>query len=58
VLAPLLIFGGCLGWIEGQFLPGDHGAWALIGMAAMMGGTMRSPLTAILFASELTGISD
>jgi chloride channel protein, CIC family len=55
VLAPLLIFGGCAGWLEGQVLPGDHGAWALIGMAAMMGGTMRSPLTAILFAVELTG---
>lgn len=55
VLAPLLIFGGCAGWLEGQLLPGAHGAWALIGMAAMMGGTMRSPLTAILFAVELTG---
>src|ERR1700744_5270886 len=55
VLAPLLIFGGCDGWLEGQWLPGDQGAWALIGMAAMMGGTMRSPLTAILFAVELTG---
>jgi H+/Cl- antiporter ClcA/CBS domain-containing protein len=55
VLAPLLIFGGCVGWLEGQYLPGDHGAWALIGMAAMMGGTMRSPLTAILFVIELTG---
>jgi chloride channel protein, CIC family len=55
VLAPLLIFGGCLGWLEGQFLPGDSGAWALLGMAAMMGGTMRSPLTAVLFAAELTG---
>ena len=55
VLAPLLIFGGCAGWLEGQFLPGEPGAWALIGMAAMMGGTMRSPLTAILFAVELTG---
>ncbi|WP_375309789.1 chloride channel protein [Bradyrhizobium sp. A5] len=55
VLAPLLIFGGCAGWLEGQFLPGDAGAWALIGMAAMMGGTMRSPLTGILFAAELTG---
>jgi len=55
VLAPLLIFGGCLGWLEGQYLPGDHGVWALIGMAAMMGGTMRSPLTAIVFAIELTG---
>ncbi|HEY7990740.1 MAG TPA: CBS domain-containing protein, partial [Stellaceae bacterium] len=28
--------------------------WALLGMAAMMGGTMRSPLTAIVFAVELT----
>ena len=55
VLAPLLIFGGCLGWLEGQFLPGDSGAWALLGMAAMMGGTMRSPLTGVLFAAELTG---
>lgn len=55
VLAPLLIFGGCAGWLEGQYLPGDAGAWALLGMAAMMGGTMRSPLTGILFAVELTG---
>jgi chloride channel protein, CIC family len=55
VLAPLLIFGGCVGWLEGQVLPGPHGAWAVLGMAAMMGGTMRSPLTAILFAIELTG---
>jgi CBS domain-containing protein len=55
VLAPLLIFGGCLGWLEGQVLPGNAGAWALISMAGMMGGTMRSPLTGILFAIELTG---
>jgi H+/Cl- antiporter ClcA len=55
VLAPLLIFGGCLGWLEGQLLPGNAGDWALIGMAAMMGGTMRSPLTGVLFAVELTG---
>ncbi|MET4231309.1 CBS domain-containing protein [Bradyrhizobium sp. I1.8.5] len=55
VLAPLLIFGGCAGWLEGQLLPGAHGTLALIGMAAMIGGTMRSPLTAILFAVELTG---
>ena len=33
---------------------GDAGLWALIGMAAMMGGTMRSPLTAMVFAVELT----
>ena len=55
VLAPLLIMGGSLGWLEGQLLPGDAGFWALLGMAAMMGGTMRAPLTGALFAVELTG---
>jgi H+/Cl- antiporter ClcA/CBS domain-containing protein len=55
VLAPLLIMGGALGAICGDFLPlGDDGLWALIGMAAIMGGTMRSPLTAMIFALELT----
>lgn len=55
VLAPLLIMGGALGALIGQWLPGhDAGMWALIGMAAMMGGTMRSPLTAMVFAVELT----
>jgi len=55
VLAPLLIMGAALGAICGGFMPvGDSGLWALIGMAAMMGGTMRSPLTAIAFAVELT----
>ncbi len=55
VLAPLLIMGGALGALFGGFMPtGDSGLWALIGMAAMMGGTMRSPLTAIIFAVELT----
>jgi H+/Cl- antiporter ClcA len=56
VLAPLLILGGSLGFLEGQILPGgDPGFWALIAMAAMMGGTMRAPLTGALFAVELTG---
>ena len=55
VLAPLLIIGGALGAIEGRFIPlGDPGLWALISMAAMMGGTMRSPLTSMIFALELT----
>jgi H+/Cl- antiporter ClcA/predicted transcriptional regulator len=55
VLAPLLIMGGALGSFAGSFIPvGDPGLWALIGMAAMMGGTMRSPLTAMVFAVELT----
>jgi H+/Cl- antiporter ClcA len=55
VLAPLLILGGALGALAGEVLPGgDVGLWALIGMAAMMGGTMRAPLTAMVFALELT----
>ncbi|HTO88624.1 MAG TPA: chloride channel protein [Thermoanaerobaculia bacterium] len=55
VLAPLLIMGGALGALESPAIPmGDSGLWAMVGMAAMMGGTMRSPLTAIVFTLELT----
>ena len=53
VLAPLLIIGGAIGALIGQWVPvGDIGLWAMIGMAAMMGGTMRSPLTGIFFLLE------
>jgi H+/Cl- antiporter ClcA len=55
VLAPLLILGGALGWVVGLALPGQPGLWALLGMAAMLGGTMRAPLTGAVFALELTG---
>jgi CBS domain-containing protein len=55
VLAPLLIMGGALGALEASVIPGhDAGLWAMISMAAMMGGTMRSPLTSIIFLLELT----
>ena len=56
VLAPLLILGGALGWLAGlrPARPGT-GFGRLLGMAAMMGGTMRAPLTGALFAVELTG---
>jgi len=55
VLAPLLIMGGAMGAFVARWIPGaDAGLWATIGMAAMMGGTMRSPLTAMVFAVELT----
>ena len=55
VLAPLLMMGGALGAMATPWLPGaDAGLWAALGMAALMGGTMRSPLTAIVFAIELT----
>ena len=55
VLAPLLMMGGTLGALAGQFIPvGTPGLWAMVGMSAMMGGTMRSPFTAIIFTLELT----
>ena len=55
VLAPLLILGGAMGWLAGLVLPGAPVFWALLGMAAMLGGTMRAPLTGAIFAVELTG---
>ncbi len=58
VLAPLLILGGAAGFLAGQVLPGGAAAWALLGMAAIMSGAMRAPLTGALFAAELTGRFD
>lgn len=55
VLAPLLMLGGALGFLIGHFLPGGSAFWALAGMAGIMSGAMRAPLTAALFAVELTG---
>lgn len=55
VLAPLLMIGCAVGALAGQLIPaGDPGLWAMIGMTGMMAGTMRAPLTAVLFAVELT----
>jgi CIC family chloride channel protein len=55
VLAPLLIMGGALGALEAHWIRlGDPALWAMISMAAIMGGTMRSPLTAVAFMLELT----
>jgi H+/Cl- antiporter ClcA/predicted transcriptional regulator len=56
VLAPLLIIGGGIGALTSQGLSAsDAGLWALVGMAAMMGGTMQAPLTGMVFALELSG---
>lgn len=54
VLAPLLILGGALGLLLGQVLPGDPGFWAMIGMAGIISGAMRAPMTGAVFAVELT----
>jgi H+/Cl- antiporter ClcA/CBS domain-containing protein len=57
VLAPLLILGGAFGSLFGLAMPGAHGFWALLGMAALLGGTLPAPLTGIVFAVEVTGDS-
>jgi H+/Cl- antiporter ClcA/CBS domain-containing protein len=55
VLAPLLIMGGALGAFASRWLPaGDASLWAMVGMAAIMGGTMRAPFTGMVFLLELT----
>ncbi len=55
VLAPLLMMGGALGGLEAAVLPFEGiGFWPLVSMGAILGGTMRSPFTGIVFALELT----
>ena len=55
VLAPLLLLGGALGMILSPLFPGHlAGVAATMGMAAMLGGTMRVPFTATIFALETT----
>jgi CIC family chloride channel protein len=55
VLAPLLMIGGALGAVDAMFLPHQGaGFWPLISMGAMLAGTMRVPLTGVIFSVELT----
>jgi chloride channel protein, CIC family len=55
ILAPVLMMGACVGGVLGHVLPGaGPGTWALVGLAGALGGVMRSPFTAIVFAFELT----
>jgi CBS domain-containing protein len=55
VLAPLLMMGALLGALFSGILPGgDDRLWPLVCMAAMMGSTMRAPLTGVVFAMEVT----
>ena len=59
VLAPTFMIGGALGALEGQALAHVFaGFWAMAGLAAVLGGVMRSPLTGIVFTLELTGAWD
>ncbi|MFJ7216101.1 chloride channel protein [Amycolatopsis sp. NPDC098790] len=55
VLAPVFMIGAALGAAEGGLLPHvSAGFWAVCGLAAVVGGVMRSPLTGIVFTLELT----
>jgi H+/Cl- antiporter ClcA len=55
ILAPIMMMGGAIGGMLGHVLPGaPPGVWALLGLAAAIGGVTRSPFTAIVFAFELT----
>jgi CIC family chloride channel protein len=55
VLAPMFMIGGALGTLEAHLFPAvGPGFWALIGLAGVLGGVMRSPFTGVVFALELT----
>jgi len=53
-LAPQLLIGAAAGGAIGHGFGGSAGCWALLGMGATLAGTMRAPLTAIVFSVELT----
>ena len=62
IFAPALFLGGMLGGsygaLVGQLFPanaGAIGAFAMVGMAAMVAAATRGPLTAILILFEMTG---
>ena len=55
VLAPVFMIGASLGALEAHVFPSvAPGFWALVGLAAVLGGVMRSPLTGVVFPLELT----
>jgi H+/Cl- antiporter ClcA/CBS domain-containing protein len=55
VLAPLLMLGAALGSLLVPWMPGhDPALWPLVFMAATLGGMMRAPVMAAIFALELT----
>jgi CBS domain-containing protein len=55
VLAPMFMIGGALGALEAHVFPQvGPGFWALIALAGVLGGVMRSPVTGVVFALELT----
>lgn len=62
LIGPSLIMGGAVGGISEllvqnmyPFYEGSAGFYAMIGMVAMMGATLRAPLAALVALMELTG---
>ena len=57
VLAPLLMIGGAIGELAahiGHANAPQQALWAVVGMGAMLSGSLGVPLTAILFCLEIT----
>src|SRR5579885_1407830 len=55
VLAPIVMLGAALGSLLALIFPHvAPGFWALVCLAAVIGGAMRLPLTGVIFALELT----
>jgi CIC family chloride channel protein len=55
ILAPLLMIGGALGALFAPVLPWmSTGAWPLVGMTAVLSGSIGCPLTATVLSLELT----
>jgi CIC family chloride channel protein len=57
VLAPLLMIGGAMGELMAHLAHAtveQQSLWALVGMGAILSGSLGVPLTAILFSLELT----
>jgi CIC family chloride channel protein len=55
VLAPMFMIGGALGTLESHVFPAvGPGFWALVALAGVLGGVMRSPFTGVIFSVELT----
>ena len=62
IFAPILFLGGALGGLVGRAAEvlwpaatGSPGAYALVGMAAVMAAVTHAPITAILLLFEMTG---
>jgi H+/Cl- antiporter ClcA len=55
-LAPLMMIGGAMAAAAVHLLPAaSPGFWPLLAMSAVLGGTLRLPLTAVFFAIGVTG---